>query len=57
MNVQKEDATLVRRVWRAHDGRLPMEEIIANRSGRALSRRIAANILQFLINSLQCHFL
>ena len=36
VNVEEENAALIRRIRWAHDRRLPMEEILANRAGRAL---------------------
>lgn len=48
VNVQEEHTTGIGRVFRSHNGRLPMEHIIAHRSCRTIGRRIFAEVDQFL---------
>jgi len=56
VNREKEDTTLIRRVGRTHDGGLPMEQIFADWTCRALGWWISAQILQLLVDPLQSHF-
>lgn len=39
---------LVGALWGSHDGRLPVEKVVADGAGRALRGWVAAQILQFL---------
>ena len=48
MDCEEEYTTLIRRFWRSHNGSLPVEKIIANRSSTALGWWITSKILQFL---------
>ena len=48
VNVEKENSAGIRRVFWSHDGRLPVEHIITDWSGRAIWRRILSKIDQFL---------
>lgn len=57
VNVQEEDATLVRAVRRSHDGSRPVEEIVANGASAAVCGRIALEILQLFVDPLQGHCL
>ena len=56
MDGEKEDSAGERAVGRAHDGRLPVEHVVADGTGGALRRRISAQILQLLRYALQSHF-
>ena len=40
----------------SHDGGLPVKEVVADGAGRALGGRVAAQVLKFLVDSLQSHF-
>ena len=40
----------------SHDGGLPVKEVVADGSGGALGGRVAAQVLKFLVDSLQSHF-
>ena len=55
VDVEEEDPAGVRRVVGPHDGGLPVEHVIADGTGRAVCRRVLAQIDQFLIDSLQRH--
>ena len=46
---QEEDPALVWRLRRAHDGGLPVEQVVAHGTGAALGWRIAAKILKLLL--------
>ena len=48
MDGQEKDSSLVRTLGRSHDGRLPMEQIVADRTGAALGGGIPTQVLQFL---------
>ena len=48
---EEEDPSLIRTVWRTHDGGLPMEHVLANWSSRALGRRVSAKVLQFFVDT------
>ena len=46
------------RVWgliRAHDSGLPVEQIIAHRSTRAVSWGVLSDLIEFFLNPLQSH--
>ena len=55
VNGEEEDSALVGRLGRTHDGRLPVEEVVADRTCRALCRGVPAEVLQLLLDSLQSH--
>jgi hypothetical protein len=48
VNGEKEDASLVGALGRPHDGRLPVEEVVADGAGAALRGRVATEVLKFL---------
>jgi len=56
MDGEKEDSAGERAVGRAHDGRLPVEHVVADGTRGALRRWIPAQILQLLRYALQSHF-
>ena len=55
VNGQEEHSALVRTVGRAHDGRLPMEHVVTDWTGRTLCWGIAFQIFQFLLDAFQSH--
>ncbi len=55
MNVQKEDAALVGAVLWSHYGSTPMEQVVTHGAGTAWGRRIALQVLQLFVDSLQGH--
>jgi hypothetical protein len=57
VNVQEEDATLVRAVGRSHDGSRPVEEVVAHGASAAVCGRIALKILQLFVDPLEGHSL
>eukprot|EP00413_Alexandrium_margalefii_P004025 CAMPEP_0204521276 /NCGR_PEP_ID=MMETSP0661-20131031/5693_1 /ASSEMBLY_ACC=CAM_ASM_000606 /TAXON_ID=109239 /ORGANISM="Alexandrium margalefi, Strain AMGDE01CS-322" /LENGTH=177 /DNA_ID=CAMNT_0051526861 /DNA_START=134 /DNA_END=667 /DNA_ORIENTATION=+ len=52
---QEEHPPGVGGVRRAHDGRLPVEHVVADGAGRAARRRVRGQVLQLLLYALQCH--
>lgn len=54
---QEEDSTLIGRIRRAHDSSLPVVDIISVRTRTAPGRRITFEVLQFLLDSPESHFL
>lgn len=50
---EEEDSALVRRLWRAHDGGLPVEQVVAHGAGRALRGGVATKVLKLLRNTNQ----
>lgn len=52
---QEEDAALVWGIGRSHDGRLPVEQVLADGAGRAGRWRITAEIRELLVDALQRH--
>ena len=48
MQVQEEDSSSIRTIPRSHDGSLPVEEVITDRSGAAGRRWVSPEIGQFL---------
>lgn len=48
LNRQEEDSSTVRTVSRTHDRRLPFEEIVSGRTGRARRGRVSSEIDEFL---------
>jgi hypothetical protein len=57
VNGEEENTALVGAVWGAHDGSLPMEQVIPNWTGRALSWRVTTQVLQFFVDTLERHYL
>eukprot|EP00966_Prymnesium_polylepis_P182186 4220761-Prymnesium_polylepis.1 len=55
MDVQEEDSALEGGIGRAHDGRLPVEEVVTDRARAAVGRRILSKILQLLVDTLCRH--
>jgi len=55
VDVQEEDPASVRRIVRSHDGCLPVEHVIADRSGATVGRGVLPEVDQFFINSFQGH--
>mmetsp|Transcript_3472 Transcript_3472/g.10653 ORF Transcript_3472/g.10653 Transcript_3472/m.10653 type:complete len:236 (-) Transcript_3472:41-748(-) len=53
--VQKEDPARVGRLVGAHDGRLPVEQVVADRPRAAVRRRIPAEVLELFVDALQSH--
>lgn len=51
VNGEEEHSSLVGGLRRAHDGGLPVEEVVADGARAALSRRVAAEILKLLNRS------
>ena len=49
VNVEEKDSPGIGRIIGSHDGGLPMEHVISNRSGRAVGRRILAKVYQFCV--------
>jgi len=47
VNVQEEDTSRVRRIIGSHDGCLPVEHVVTDRSGGAVGRRIFSQVHQF----------
>lgn len=52
VDVQEVHAAGVRAVLGAHDGRLPVEQVVAHGAGAAVSGRVAAQVLQLLVDPL-----
>ena len=48
VNGEEEDASLVRALRRAHDGGLPVEQILTHGTGRALRGGVATEVLELL---------
>ena len=48
MNGEEKDTPLVRTFWGAHDGGLPMKQVVSHWSGTALGWRVPAEVLEFL---------
>ena len=48
---EEEDPSLIRTVWRTHDGGLPMKHVLPNWSSRALGGRVSAKVLQFFVDT------
>lgn len=48
VDCEEEDTALVWRLGRAHDRRLPVEQVIAHRTRAALRRRVTPEVLQLL---------
>ena len=46
VNIKEEDSASIRRVIGTHDGCLPVEHVITDRSRRAVSRRVLAQVHQ-----------
>ena len=57
VDVEEEDSSLIGRLSGAQDGGLPVEGIISDWSCRALSWGVVADVLQLLVNPLQCHYI
>jgi len=55
MNGEEEDAARVRGLSGAHDGRLPVKQIFADRTSRARRGRITAEISELLVDALKSH--
>jgi hypothetical protein len=55
MDLEEKDAALVGRVGGAHDGGLPMEEIIADGPRAAACWRVLCEVLQLLVDTLGRH--
>ena len=55
VDVQEEDTASVGRVGGAHNGGLPVEQVVANGSGTAGGRGITAEVLEFLGYALEGH--
>ena len=55
VDVEEEDAAGVGGVVGAHDGGLPVEHVVSDRSGAAVGRRVLAEVDQFLIDPLEGH--
>jgi hypothetical protein len=53
--LQEENATLIRRVRRTHNGRLPFEQIIPCRTSAAIGWWVIPEVGQFLVDSLERH--
>jgi len=53
---EEKDTALIRALWGSHDGRLPMEQVVADRAGTALSWRVTTEVLKFFVDSFECHF-
>ncbi len=49
-NVEKEDASGVRRALRTHDRRNPLEDVVALGPRRAVARRVHRNVRQLLLD-------
>ena len=49
VNRQEKHAALVRALGRTHDGRLPVEQVVAHGTRAALRRGVAPKVLQLLI--------
>jgi len=56
VNGEEEDSSLVRTLWRTHDGGLPMKQVVAHWTCAALSRWVSAQIGQFFVDPFECHF-
>ncbi len=55
VDVNLEHTSLVGRVGRAHDSALPCEEVIALGTGRDVRGGILLEIIDFLLNTTECH--
>jgi len=53
---EEKDTALVGALWGSHDGRLPMEQIVADGAGTALSWGVTTEVLEFFVDSFECHF-
>lgn len=56
VNGQEEDTAGVWRIARSHNCSLPVEQILADRAGRARRGWISAEISELLVNALKSHF-
>ena len=54
---EEEETALVRAVRRPHDGGLSAEHVLARGPGRQLRGRVPGQVLQLLVDALQCHAL
>ena len=54
---EEEDPSLIRTVWRTHDGGLPMKQVISYWSSAALGWWISTKVLEFLKKTLITDFL
>ena len=48
---EEKDTALIGALWGSHDGRLPMEQIVADGAGTALSWGVTTEVLEFLKQS------
>lgn len=55
VDVQEVHAAVVGRVLGAHDGGLPVEHVVAHGAGRAVGRRVSAQLRQLAVDSLEGH--
>jgi hypothetical protein len=55
VNCEEKDASRVGAIARTHDGRLPVEQVLATWSGTAGCRGVPAEVLQLLCDSLEGH--
>jgi len=53
---EEKDTALIGALWGSHDGRLPMEQVVADGAGTALSWRVTTEVLKFFVDSFECHF-
>jgi len=55
VNIEEEYTTLKRTVWRSHDSRLPVKQVVPLRSSATVSRGVFPEIQEFFVNSFECH--
>ena len=48
VNGEEEDSSLVWALWGSHDGGLPVEQVLADGAGAALSGRVTTEVLKLL---------
>jgi len=56
MNGEEKDSPLVGAFWGTHDGGLPMKQVVSHWTGTALGWRVSAEVLEFFVDSFECHF-
>jgi len=56
VNGEEKDSALVGTLWGTHDGGLPVKQVVANWACAALGGWISAKILEFFVDSFECHF-
>jgi len=53
---EEKNTALIGALWWSHDGRLPVEQVVADGAGTALSWWVTTEVLELFVNSFECHF-